>query len=54
MAERLSQTTNLLSPTERINIDVLPNFKINDHMNLYERRLVFPRNARDQPGRSTL
>jgi iron complex outermembrane recepter protein len=33
--ERLSQTTNLLSPTERINIDVLPNFKINDHVNLY-------------------
>lgn len=33
--ERLSQTTNLLSPTERINVDVLPNFKINDHVNLY-------------------
>ncbi len=33
--ERLSQTTNLLSPTERINIDVLPNFKVNDHLNLY-------------------
>ena len=33
--ERLSQTTNLLSPTTRVNIDVLPHFKINDHMNLY-------------------
>jgi iron complex outermembrane recepter protein len=33
--ERLSQTTNLLSPTERINVDILPNFKINDHVNLY-------------------
>jgi iron complex outermembrane recepter protein len=32
---RLSQVSNLLSPTERINVDVLPNFKINDHMTLY-------------------
>jgi iron complex outermembrane receptor protein len=33
--ERLSQTTNLLSPTERVNVDVMPSFKINDHVNLY-------------------
>jgi iron complex outermembrane recepter protein len=32
---RLSQVTNLLAPTERINVDVLPNFKINDHMTLF-------------------
>ncbi len=32
---RLSQFSNLLSPTERINTDVLGNFKINDHMNAF-------------------
>ncbi len=33
--ERLSQVTNLLSPTERINIDTLMHFQINDHVNAF-------------------
>jgi iron complex outermembrane receptor protein len=33
--ERLSQVTNLLSPTERINIDTLMHFQINDHLNAF-------------------
>ena len=33
--ERLSQTSNLLSPTERMNIDVLGNFALNDHMKAF-------------------
>lgn len=32
---RLSQFSNLLSPTERVNIDGLGNFKLTDHVNLY-------------------
>ncbi len=32
---RLSQVSNLLSPTERMNLDTLGNFKINDHVNLF-------------------
>lgn len=32
---RLSQFSNLLSPTERINIDSLGNFKITDHVNAF-------------------
>lgn len=33
--ERLSQVSTLLSPTERINLDLLGNFKINDNVNLF-------------------
>ena len=33
--ERLSQVTNLLSPTERVNIDTLMHFQINDHLNAF-------------------
>ena len=33
--ERLSQTSNLLSPTERMNLDVLGNFALNDHMKAF-------------------
>jgi iron complex outermembrane recepter protein len=33
--ERLSQVTNLLSPTERINIDTLMHFQINDRVNAF-------------------
>ena len=32
---RLSQVSNLLSPTERMNFDVLGNFKVNDHISLF-------------------
>jgi iron complex outermembrane recepter protein len=32
---RLSQFSNLLSPTERINVDTLGNFKITDHVNAF-------------------
>ena len=32
---RLSQFSNLLSPTERINFDTLGNFRINDHVNAF-------------------
>jgi iron complex outermembrane receptor protein len=32
---RLSAVSNLLSPTERINVDVLPTFKVNDHLTLF-------------------
>jgi len=32
---RLSQFSNLLSPTERINADVLGNFALSDHVNVY-------------------
>jgi iron complex outermembrane receptor protein len=33
--ERLSQVTNLLSPTERVNIDTLMHFQINDRVNAF-------------------
>ncbi|HEX3398019.1 MAG TPA: TonB-dependent receptor plug domain-containing protein, partial [Steroidobacteraceae bacterium] len=33
--ERLSQVTNLLSPTERVNIDTLMHFQINDRLNAF-------------------
>jgi iron complex outermembrane recepter protein len=33
--ERLSQVSTLLSPSERVNIDLLGNFKINDRVNLF-------------------
>jgi iron complex outermembrane recepter protein len=33
--ERLSQVTNLLSPTERTNIDTLMHFQINDRLNAF-------------------
>ena len=33
--ERLSQVSNLLSPTERINIDTLMHFQINDRLNAF-------------------
>jgi outer membrane receptor protein involved in Fe transport len=33
--ERLSQVTNLLSPTERINIDTVMHFQINDRLNAF-------------------
>ncbi len=33
--ERLSQVSTLLSPSERVNIDLLGNFKINDHVNAF-------------------
>jgi iron complex outermembrane receptor protein len=33
--ERLSQTTNLLSPSERINVDSLLSFKLAEHVNLF-------------------
>jgi outer membrane receptor protein involved in Fe transport len=33
--ERLSQVSNLLSPTERMNFDTLGHFKINDSVNLF-------------------
>jgi iron complex outermembrane recepter protein len=33
--ERLSQVSELLTPTERINFDVLGNFKFNDNVNLF-------------------
>ena len=33
--ERLSQVSNLLSPTERINFDTLGHYKINDSVNLF-------------------
>jgi iron complex outermembrane recepter protein len=32
---QLAQVTNLLSPTERINVDILPNFKVNDNLTLF-------------------
>jgi outer membrane receptor protein involved in Fe transport len=32
---RLSQVSNLLSPTERINVDTLMHFQINDHLNAF-------------------
>jgi iron complex outermembrane receptor protein len=32
---QLAQVSNLLSPTERINFDVLPNFKVNDSLTLF-------------------
>jgi iron complex outermembrane receptor protein len=32
---RLSQVSNLLSPTERINIDTLSHFQINEHINVF-------------------
>src|SRR5579863_8982427 len=32
---RLSQFSNLLSPLERINLDTIDNFKINDHVNVF-------------------
>lgn len=32
---RLSQVSNLLSPTERINVDTLTHFQINDHINWF-------------------
>jgi iron complex outermembrane receptor protein len=32
---RLSQVSNLLSPTERINVDTLMHFQINDHINAF-------------------
>jgi outer membrane receptor protein involved in Fe transport len=32
---RLSQVSNLLSPTERINIDTLMHFQLNDHVNVF-------------------
>jgi iron complex outermembrane recepter protein len=33
--ERLSQVSNLLAPTERMNVDVLGNFKFNDNVSLF-------------------
>jgi iron complex outermembrane receptor protein len=33
--ERLSQVSTLLSPTERMNVDLLGNFKINDNVNVF-------------------
>ena len=33
--ERLSQVTNLLSPTERVNIDTVMHFQINDRVNAF-------------------
>ena len=33
--ERLSQVSNLLSPTERVNIDTLMHFQINDRLNAF-------------------
>jgi len=32
---RLSQVSNLLSPTERINIDTLTHYQLNDHINVF-------------------
>jgi iron complex outermembrane receptor protein len=32
---RLSQVSNLLSPTERINVDTLMHFQVNDHINAF-------------------
>jgi outer membrane receptor protein involved in Fe transport len=32
---RLSQVSNLLSPTERVNVDTLMHFQINDHLNAF-------------------
>jgi iron complex outermembrane receptor protein len=32
---RLSQVSNLLSPTERINIDTLTHYQLNDHINIF-------------------
>jgi len=32
---QLAQVSNLLSPTERINFDILPNFKVNDSLTLF-------------------
>ena len=52
----LSNYSNLLSPTERLNADTIDNFKVNDHLNLFAETWfseVHARNIVSQPAYNT-
>jgi iron complex outermembrane receptor protein len=55
--ERLSQVSTLLSPTERMNLDVLGNFKINDNVSFFSEGWFSETHATDllqQPAYNTV